>query len=60
LDKDITESICKELKEKMPNEKTTFQIRLYDDRTGKAFYKQLTTNELARIIGIWNDKMQWI
>ena len=59
MEKGITESIFKELKEKEPNEKTTVQIRLYDDRTGKAFYKQLTTEELARIIGTW-DKMQWV
>lgn len=55
---EIEESIFKEI-EKKPDEKTTVQIRLYDDRTGKAFYKQLTQKELCRIIGTW-EKMQWL
>jgi hypothetical protein len=53
----IEESIFKEI-EKEPNEKTTVQIRLYDDRTGMAFYKYLTQKELCQIIGTF-EKMQW-
>lgn len=53
----IEESIFKEF-EKEPNEETTVQIRLFDDRTGKVFYKHLTQKELCRIIGTWG-KMQW-
>lgn len=31
---------------------------MLDERTGKAFYKQLTQKELCNIIGTW-QKMQW-
>lgn len=54
----IEESIFKELEEKKSDEETTVQIRLFDNRTGMTFYKQLTQKELARVIGTW-DKMHW-
>lgn len=58
LEKQISK-LAIEMQEKDLNEKTTIQIMLYDDRTGKHFYKHLTTIELTKIIGTW-DKMQWI
>ena len=57
MTRDIKKSIINEL-EKNPDGETTVQIRLFDDRTGKVFYKHLTQKELARILGIW-EKMTW-
>lgn len=52
MKKELAESILKEIKENKPDEETTVQIRLFDNRVGTAFYKQLTQKELSVIMNV--------
>ena len=45
--------------EKKLGEKTSFEIRIYDDRTGAACYVNLNKYELKAIIGLLGDAMVW-
>lgn len=54
---DIEKSLLEELK-KATDSETTVEIRLYDDKTGRAFYKQLTRKELNVMLSLFKN-MEW-
>jgi len=56
--KNIKESLIEELS-KQDNEKTTIQIRLFDDKTGSVTYKHLTRKELYTILEALGD-IEWL
>lgn len=56
--KRIFESL-KEETQKQDEEKTTFQIRIYDDKTGIPAYKYLTRKELVELIKLLDGDLEW-
>ena len=52
--KDIKKSLTEELS-KPDNEKTTIQIRIFDDKTSSVAYKHLTRKELYTILENLNN-----
>lgn len=54
----IKDVLKRELK-KEKNEKTTIQIRLFDNDSAKAFYKDLTQEELLNVLKCF-DEVEWI
>lgn len=52
----ISESLKEEL-QKPDSEITTIQIRLFDDKTERVFYKQLSGKELKNVLGSFNESM---
>ena len=56
--KKLFDSFKKEIKKK--DEKTSFQIRIFDDHTGNAAYKHLTGNELLAICKLLDDSLDFL
>ena len=59
VNKELQHSIKNECCNKNRDEKTTFQIRIIDDTTGKASYKYLTSYELLKILTVLDSDLEW-